>query len=186
VQNDEQTGMANEMAKKEPLLKHGDYTLPPSWKERYHRTFPDLPVVIFDAIYALRRTAQRVDNSFAAWLADTGLSPAKVGVLMLMWAANDEPVSFSQLGAQLSVTRATISGLVDGLARDGYLVRIPDSADRRNVLAALSEEGRGRLQHVMDIHCQRLSSAFGDIDPKELKTLTKLLNHLADRAESIS
>ncbi|MFL9894821.1 MarR family transcriptional regulator [Paraburkholderia strydomiana] len=174
------------MAKKDPLIKHGQYALPPTWTARYHQNYPDLPVVIFDAIYALRRTAQRMDNAFAAWLADTGLTPAKMGVLMLIWAAGDEAVSFSQLGSQLSVTRATVSGLIDGLVKDDFVERVEDSVDRRNLRARLSKKGRARLKRIMDDHCQRLSHAFGSIDGSELTTLTDLLNHLADRAEATS
>ncbi|WP_116610369.1 MarR family winged helix-turn-helix transcriptional regulator [Paraburkholderia unamae] len=174
------------MTKKDPQIKHGQYALPPEWTERYHRMYPDLPPEIFDAIYALRRTAQRVDNAFSAWLSNTDLTPAKMGLLMLVWAAGDEPVSFSQLGNQLSVTRATISGLVDGLVKDDFVMRVEDLVDRRNLRVKLSPQGRKRLKRVMDDHCRRLTFAFGSMDSTELTTMAQLLNQLADRAEAIS
>ncbi|HVZ45840.1 MAG TPA: MarR family transcriptional regulator [Ramlibacter sp.] len=172
------------MQKKEPAFQRGQLVLPPSWKERQKKTYPNLSPAIFDAFFALRRTSQRVDNMYASWLAGTGLTPAKIALLMLMWAANDEAVSFSSLGSHLSVGRATISGLVDGLVRDGFLNRREDPVDRRNSLAELSASGRKRLRSIMDDHSRRLTAAFGKIDPHELEALTHLLNHFANAAEA--
>ncbi|MDB5873359.1 MAG: transcriptional regulator, MarR family [Ramlibacter sp.] len=171
------------MAKKEPPFQRGQLVLPPSWKERQKKTYPNLSPAIFDAFFALRRSSQRVDNMYASWLAGTGLTPAKIALLMLMWAANDESVSFSDLGSHLSVGRATISGLVDGLVKDGFLNRKEDPQDRRNSLAELSASGRKRLKSIMDDHSRRLTAAFGTIDPHELEALTHLLNHFATCAE---
>jgi len=174
------------MAKTDPKFRPGQLVLPPSWKERQQKTYPNLSPAIFDALFALRRCSQRVDNNFSSWLAGGGLTPAKMALLMLMWAANDEPVSFSELGSHLSVGRATISGLVDGLVKDGFLNRREDPADRRNTLAELSKSGRTRLKKVMDDHSRRLTLAFGAIDPHELEALTHLLDHFAESAEAAS
>jgi DNA-binding MarR family transcriptional regulator len=174
------------MPKTDQPFRPGRLILPPSWKERQRKTYPKLSPLIFDALFALRRCSQRVDNNFAAWLAGSDLTPAKMALLMLMWAANDEPVSFSELGSHLSVGRATISGLVDGLVKDGFLNRREDPADRRNTLAELSKTGRSRLKTIMDNHSRRLTVAFGAIDPHELEALTHLLGHFAECAEAAS
>lgn len=174
------------MSNKNTKLGQSAYALPRSWLDRYHQTYPELSLEIFEAIFALRRTAQRVDNAFAAWLSTTELSPAKMAILMIVWGAGDEQVSFTQIGTHLSVTRATVSGLIDGLVRDDYLLRAEDPQDRRNSLVRLSESGRARLTHVMDDHCRRLTEAFGEIEPRELAKLARLLTKFAGRAEAIS
>ena len=174
------------MAKIDSAFRPGQLVLPQSWKERQEKTYPHLSPLIFDALFALRRCSQRVDNTFAGWLAGSGLTPAKMALLMLMWAANDEPVSYSDLGSHLSVGRATISSLVDGLVRDGFLSRREDPADRRNTLAELSKKGRARLKRIMDDHSRRLTAAFGSIDPHDLETLTHLLEHFAEGSEAAS
>jgi DNA-binding MarR family transcriptional regulator len=52
----------------------------------------------------------------------------------------DGPLAAGVLAERLSVTRAAVTALVDRLARDGYVERIPAPEDRRTVLVRLRPE----------------------------------------------
>ena len=54
------------------------------------------------------------------------------------------PLSLGELAGELTCVRSNITQLVDRLEADGYVVRLVDEADRRTVLAAVTELGLAR------------------------------------------
>ena len=102
------------------------------------------------AVFAVRATAQQLDNAITEWMADSAASPARFQILMLIWAAKGRGVPHKEIVAAAGVTRATISGLMAGLERDGLVVSVVASDDRRNLdtlkgLAASSRTTERRL-----------------------------------------
>ena len=77
----------------------------------HKRRYREFDAATVKAILALRTTAQRVENSLAAWFLEVGLTPQKFGVLIVL-AAEDGPISLSELRRYLSTTQANVTGLV--------------------------------------------------------------------------
>ena len=48
-------------------------------------------------------------------------------------------------GEKSNVTKATITGLIDGLARDGFVNRSRHTGDRRKISIELTKEGKEKL-----------------------------------------
>ena len=80
---------------------------------------------------------------------------SKSGGLALAALRDHGPLSPSELGERLIVTRATVTGLVDSLERQGYAERTPNPADRRSLLVSITPTGREVAQQVRTIvHAQ--------------------------------
>src|SRR5436190_9673617 len=82
------------------------------------------------------------------------LRPLKVsaaGGLVLGVLRDHGPLSPSELGERLIVTRATVTGLVDSLERHGFARRSPNPADRRGLLVEITPDGRAVLQHLREL-----------------------------------
>jgi DNA-binding MarR family transcriptional regulator len=130
------------------------------------------------AVFALRITAQQVDNTITEWMADTAGTPARFQILALLWASGASGVPHKEIVKALEVTRATVSGLMAALERDGLVTSSVDRDDRRNLTATLTPKGRAILEKAIDSNTKSLRAAFATLSVDELETLTSLLQRL--------
>lgn len=142
------------------------------------RRLPARGVAAIETIRTLRMTAQQVDNTVSAWFADTAGSPARFQVMLLLWASEARGVPYKDIAANLGVTRATVSGLMAGLDRDGFIRAESAPGDRRVQLARLTEAGEAAIARALDLNGQRLEKALVDLSAEELGMLADLLRRL--------
>ncbi len=136
----------------------------------------DLPA--FGAVFALRKAAQQVDNAISEWMADTAGTPARFQILSLLWASGASGVPHKEIVQALEVTRATVSGLMAALERDGLVRSAVDHDDRRNLIAHLTARGRAVFEQAIDSNLVSLRSAFATLSVDEVGTLASLLQRL--------
>jgi DNA-binding MarR family transcriptional regulator len=77
------------------------------------------------------------------------LTPPQYQVLYTLWDRDELPLK--DLASACNCTRATITGLVDGLESKGLVSRKPNPDDRRSILAALTEEGRALQRQTPEL-----------------------------------
>lgn len=118
--------------------------------------------------------ASAIDGDCAVRLGRHGLSEGKFVLLSLL---RDMPDGLSPhaLAERAGVTRGTITGLLDGLERDGFLARHPDQFDRRKLFVRLSAKGKAAAATLVDEHAQWIASLFADFTPAEMQLLSTLL-----------
>jgi DNA-binding MarR family transcriptional regulator len=81
----------------------------------------------------------------------------------------------SLLAEKIGVTRATMTGLLDGLVKDGLIRRNPDRNDRRKLYLKLTDKGRGVLEAILPDYWTRISKLMGALTRTERKTFIRLL-----------
>ncbi len=152
------------------------------WPEEHfvgHRKrHADFDAATFRALLALRATAQRVENALGAWFLDSGLTPQKFGVLIVLHAEG-QPISLSDLRRYLGTTQANVTGLVAGLERDGYIDRKSSTEDRRVSFISLSRSGRRIVQSLLPGYFARNKSAMRSLTTSDKKTLAELLGKVS-------
>lgn len=81
--------------------------------------------------------------------------------------------------AKMGVTTGTLTVNVDRLEKQGLVARIPHETDRRSILVALTEAGRGlyREHHAHHLHLTRELQAA--LTPEETGQLESILRKLA-------
>lgn len=89
----------------------------------------------------------------------------------------------SQLANNLGVTRATITGLIDTLERDGLVTRRASASDGRQKSVVLTEQGANKLREMAPEHFARLEAMVGLLTTEER---TVFLDLLARVTEGIS
>jgi DNA-binding MarR family transcriptional regulator len=62
--------------------------------------------------------------------------------LMLLLYSRKGSLPLGKMGERLQVHRASVTNVVDRLAQQGFVERIPQETDRRSVLARITPEGR--------------------------------------------
>jgi DNA-binding MarR family transcriptional regulator len=141
---------------------------------------------VLSAVFAVRMTAQQMDNTISGWMVASVGSPARFLILMRLWAASGGGVPHKEIVASLGVTRATVSGLMAGLERDGLVTSAVARDDRRNLLASLTPKGEAIVEKTFEANKARLRAAFAGLSSDELTTLTTLLQRFRQGITAIS
>ncbi|PYE39941.1 DNA-binding MarR family transcriptional regulator [Rhizobium sp. PP-F2F-G20b] len=121
--------------------------------------------------------ASAIDRACAARLAPHHLSEGKF-VLLFLLRDLPEGLAPHELAERAGVTRATITGLLDGLERDGFLARYRGEEDRRKVSVRLTAKGQAVALDLFNEHSRWIGSLFAGFDQHERKTLDGLLKRV--------
>lgn len=124
--------------------------------------------------FQLLSLANAIDRDCAARLAPRQLSEGKFVLLFLLHGQADG-LSPHQLADRAGVTRATVTGLVDGLERDGYVLRQAGAGDRRKVMVALTAKGKSAAATLFKEHTSWIASLFGGLCAQDKAQLSALL-----------
>ncbi|MFO7894231.1 MAG: MarR family transcriptional regulator [Longimicrobiales bacterium] len=95
--------------------------------------------------------------------ADSALSAARLSALSMLVFSG--PRSVGELAAAEQVTAPTMSRLVTGLEREGYVSREPDSADGRRVRVVVTPAGVRALNEARQHRIERTASLLEGIGP---------------------
>jgi DNA-binding MarR family transcriptional regulator len=96
------------------------------------------------------------------------------------------PRTPAELADAAGVTRATMTGLIDTLERDGFVKREPDPDDRRMMSVRLTAAGERFLREFMPGHFQAVASLMSPLSEAERKTLVRLLGKLQQHASALN
>ena len=114
-----------------------------------------------------------------ACLSEHGLLQGRWWVLILLMREDNKTSTPSLLAEKAGVTRATMTGLLDSLARDGLVERIFDEEDRRRVTVTLTDAGQAKLDDVMPDYYARLRGCMAGVSEKGRQKLEKTLGKIS-------
>ena len=153
------------------------------------KQFPELDPSAAEAYLHLLLTGDDVFAVTERGLSDRSISHGRFGVLMLLWGSTrprtaelavaedcpSGPRTPAELADAAGVTRATMTGLIDTLERDGLVKREPDPDDRRMMSVLLTPKGEKFLNEFLPGHFKLISELMAPLSESERKTLVKLL-----------
>lgn len=145
--------------------------------------YPEIDPASSAACVLLLRVASDILAEIDDYLAAHGVSQGRWHVLMLLYRTPESPLNPCQLAAKTSVTRATITGLVDGLERDGLVARETVATDRRMLDVRLTAKGRKFLEEVMPGYFRLIRRLMGGLTDEEKQRLIGLLTKLGSTVE---
>jgi len=149
---------------------------PPAVMAQLRRHLSQREVQGLGALFTLRATAQQVDNALSEWMADSVGSLARYQILMGLWASKGKGIPHSDIVAAMGVTRATISGLMSALEREGFVKSYVDPEDRRKLIAQLTTRGDAAISKAFKTNLARFRDAFATLSSTELERLAELLH----------
>ncbi|MFV0246084.1 MAG: MarR family winged helix-turn-helix transcriptional regulator [Qingshengfaniella sp.] len=121
--------------------------------------------------------AAAIDRDCAARLQPHRLSEGKF-VLLTLLCDRPQGLPPHELADRVGVTRATITGLIDGLERDGLLRRVPDKTDRRSLSVRLTPQGLALADELGRTHTAWIATLTGDLTGEERGMLRSLLHKI--------
>ncbi|QHB72935.1 MarR family winged helix-turn-helix transcriptional regulator [Stenotrophomonas rhizophila] len=133
--------------------------------------------------FQLLSLASAIDQDCAQRLAPLGLSEGRFVLLFLLQGA-EAPLSPHQLAERAGVTRATVTGLLDGLERDRLLERHADPDDKRRINVRLTTAGEALALTLFDQHTQWIRDLFADLNEAERTLLSGMLCRIWARTDA--
>ena len=155
------------------------------------KDFPDLDPSACEVYLNLLRAGDEAFRVADTYLNEQHLSSGRFGVLMhLIQKPASCPCPTPRTPAELAelsgVTRATMTGLVDTLERDGLVTREPDPQDRRMMFVKLTEKGQTTMKNLLPGHFKRMAMLMSALSEPERRTLVALLGKIVQQANTIS
>jgi DNA-binding MarR family transcriptional regulator len=133
-----------------------------------------------EVVMTLIATSHRIQRVF-----NTRLSRQKGAVklsgprLRLLMAVEEVGrLRMGDLAEDLGITARTVTTLVDALEREGLLVRLPDSTDRRATLLALTDSARTQFEQVRSLQMELGEELVAPLDLQQRRQLLDLLSRL--------
>jgi DNA-binding MarR family transcriptional regulator len=126
----------------------------------------------------LQRVGQQTDALIAGVARGYGLSHAALNALAVVEGANG-PVPVGEITAQMHITTASTTSILDTLERNGFVRRQPDPDDRRRVLVDVTHEGQALLDRVLPAVQQRIAATLTPLDDAALTDLLRALDTVA-------
>jgi DNA-binding MarR family transcriptional regulator len=137
--------------------------------------YPNMNPSALKTCAELMRTGSDLLAAFETILGRSGLSQGRFLTLIVMNRTPDEAITPSILAQKLGVTRATMTGLLDGLQKEGLIARQALAEDRRKVGVHLTAKGRRILDNILPDYYRHFAKLTTYLDEGERQTLISLL-----------
>jgi DNA-binding MarR family transcriptional regulator len=143
--------------------------------EKFAARYPDADISAISTFLLLLRVATDLSVALDTCLSKHGLLQGRWWVLILLMREENCTSTPSNLAEKAGVSRATMTGLIDGLEQVGLVIRIFDKEDRRSVQIQLTQAGQTKLDEVMPDYYRRLRQCMSGLDEKNRALLQQML-----------
>src|ERR1700761_4308360 len=106
------------------------------------KRYPDLDPVACEAYLMLRQVGDCMRSTLEERLATEGISHGRFMLLVILDRDPEQPLAASELADDAGCAKQTITSLLDGLEKDGFVDRRPHPQDRRSVIIQLLPKGK--------------------------------------------
>lgn len=141
------------------------------------RRFPELDPSAIETCLTMLRLSNELTAAYEAHFTRHGLSHGRFVVLIQLFIAEDsgESLSPAEIAELSQCTRATMTGLLDTLEKDGLVTRVDHPEDRRMYTVQLTARGRDFIQGMLPDHYRRIATLMAPLSHAERDTLRELL-----------
>ncbi len=153
--------------------------------EKFAARYPGTDVRAISDFVGLLRASSDISGALDRLLARHGLLQGRWWVLVLLLRQEELTSSPTDLAEKAGVTKATMTGFIDGLEREGLISRMPDPQDRRKFLIRLTDAGQQKLDETVPDYNNRVSALMSFLSPEERKNLLESLSILARHLDSL-
>lgn len=89
-------------------------------------------------------------------------------------------LSMSDMARFMNVTTAAMTGIIDRLVRDSYVMRIPTPDDRRIIKIKLTAKGGSAAKNILEQRRRLITKIFGVLSRDEREEYLKILTRIQD------
>ncbi len=137
-------------------------------------------VEVAERLFELYHCVHRLVN---ASMSEEGVSLARSKFLFYLNTLG--PCRCADIASALGFAARTVTEAIDGLERDGMVLREPDPEDRRAKIISITDRGRLALEAALQPRHRTIDELFSALDDCERTELFRLLGFLRERASEI-
>lgn len=137
-----------------------------------------------DLGYLVNRLARAMRSTLAAEIESSGLTPAQAAVVLAL--AESGPATPARLADLLGFDRATMSGMLDRLERDGWIGVSANPADGRSRIVTPTEKAAGAAGFLAEASARVASATLGGLSERDAKRFVVMLRSAAGHLEGRS
>src|ERR1019366_1238603 len=134
-----------------PKVKNIDRRAQYYWSQvkKHGSKYPEFNWSSVEMILNLVYTYDIVSNHMTGKISPYGITKAGFSVLMILSRSQSKACKQNEISQLMLVSRANITGLVDGLVRQGLVKRANDPADRRVNMVGILPKGEKLLKDLL-------------------------------------
>ncbi|OIQ88603.1 transcriptional repressor MprA [mine drainage metagenome] len=154
--------------------------------EKFVSRYPDAEIASVMPFLNILRAGSDLSDALDALLGRHGLLQGRWWVLILLMREDDLTSSPSDLAEKAGVSRATMTGLIDGLVRDGWVERQADAGDRRKLTIKLTPAGLAKLDEVMPDYYRKVRQLMSVLTQQQRDDLVGQLKLLTANIQALA
>jgi MarR family transcriptional regulator, organic hydroperoxide resistance regulator len=109
--------------------------------------------------FAVYAAAHAFNRAYKPLLDKLGITYPQYLVMMVLWERNGMPVK--DIGARLALDSGTLSPLLKRLEKSGFITRLRDENDERQVVVSLTDAGRAAQKEAYAYVAPSMGAAIG-------------------------
>ncbi len=129
---------------------------------------------VLGTVRSLVRAYQAFASYSETFVRQYDLTPAQFDVIATL--GNTLGLSMGDIGQKTLITKGTLTGVVDRLAKKGLVSREVPPENRRSVIVRLTDDGHQLFEQVFPAHISDLHKHMEALDASEIQLLQVLLN----------
>ena len=162
-------------------LREGPFRVSRDYIERNPSAEPSATELVINVLYTAELLGRQLDQALRVF----GLTRGSHNVLQVLGGAT-EPLTPTEVSARLTVTSATVTGLLDTLETRGLARRRPHPADRRSVLVEITDDGRRLLDGLVPELIEHEKRWAAALTPSRREQLLRLLGAVQDQLRVVA
>lgn len=145
--------------------------------EQWRNTRTDIDPSPMELTGRLQRAAVFTREQLTSNFTAAGLEPGQFDVLATIYRAAGKAgaLTAGELARWVMVSAGALTNRVDNLVAAGLVTRRHDTANRRRVLIALTDQGRHSVETALETHLENCRAVAERLDVEEVQQLNRLL-----------
>ncbi|MCB5188901.1 MarR family transcriptional regulator [Methylobacillus caricis] len=146
--------------------------------KKFSLRYPDADIKAIWEFVNILRAASDISDALDKMLAQHGLLQGRWWVLVLLLREDNLTSSPSELAEKAGVTKATMTGFIDGLENEGLVSRLTDRKDRRKLKIKLTAAGLQKLDQVMPDYYTKVAALLSILSQEQRTALVDNMQSL--------
>ena len=132
-----------------------------------------------------RQLHRRLEHQLEEYLHEAGLSASRFEVLEALYHHPEQAMTPAELAEEVMLTRAAMTGCLDGLEQAGYVKRTPNPRDRRSISVELTARGRRLMDDTLEQRYRDMAAILECLKPAERKRMISYYHRLVEAIEAV-
>ena len=163
-----------------PSHREGAFRVSRDYGERNPTADPSATELVINVLLTAELLGRQLDLALRPF----GLTRGSHNVLQILGGAS-EPLTPSEVSTRLTITSATVTGLLDTLEGRGLARRRPHPGDRRSLLVEITDDGRRLLDRLVPDLIEHEKRWAASLSASRREQLLRLLGAVQDQLRSL-